>query len=131
MLTVRIALALLLVAVLLIWLQRFIEFGQSPHYQAFRSIAFNLVVIMPFVMMVWLGQRWSLVMRHHSGVAWWAYLVFSGVFSVCIYVLMINPILFLLGFSSSPFNPQLIEKYLTGAAALHVSVYWLVLIMST
>jgi DNA-binding LytR/AlgR family response regulator len=39
---------------------------------------------------------------------------------------LINPVLFFLGMSSSPFNEAFIEKYITGAAALHVSVYWLV-----
>jgi DNA-binding LytR/AlgR family response regulator len=40
-------------------------------------------------------------------------------------MVLINPLLFVLGFSSSPFNESFVEKYITGTAVLHLSIYWL------
>jgi hypothetical protein len=123
---IRMAIGLLSIAVVLVWFQRFFEYGQSPHYQAIRSIVFNVVTILPFALLIWVGHHLLSRWNRGSGFVWLFSVFLSGLVSVCIYMVLINPVLFFLGLSFSPFNEVFFEKYLTGAAALHVSVYWLV-----
>lgn len=126
---IRMAIGLLAIAAVLIWFQRLFEYGQSPHYHVIRSMVFNVVTILPFALLIWVGNHLLSRLNRGSGFVWLFSVFLSGLLSICIYVALINPVLFFLGMSSSPFNEAFIEKYLTGAAALHVSVYWLVQIM--
>lgn len=106
-----------------IFLQKFIQFGSYPDYQPLKSILFNFLIVVPFILCVMIALKLPPLAGALKKPKNIVYYIGIGVLNFLGYIVLTNLVLYLLNFSSSIISGNFFWKYLTGIVQVHLTLY--------
>ena len=120
----------LLSVVFIYTIQNYLKYGDHVAYSFWRSLSFNTVSLLGFVLVIPLVARvHEYLNRYPKKVILLSHLLFSLAI-IGTYSLVISLINYSLGFSSKPFHEAFLTKYFLNMALFHWIFYWVVVYTS-
>lgn len=119
----KISLIVLLALTSVLFLQKLIQFGSSPDYEPLKSILFNTVIVVPFIICVVVALK--LPVLDYRPVKLQNVITLIGIGGLIFvgYIAITNIILYLLNLSSTLISGNFFWKYFTGIVQVHLTLY--------
>lgn len=117
----------LLSITLIFFLQNYTRFNGAEGYNFWRSLAFNTLTIVPFILLIPSIIRLDEKKRNQK--FYWLYHIGLCGILLLLYAVVTNVALYSLGFVSKLLHEQFLLKYFTRTAHIHLILYWLVILL--